>query len=31
MIGVIFFWFISYVERLLIPWHSSVRTETLGL
>jgi NitT/TauT family transport system permease protein len=31
VIGVIFFWFISYVERLLIPWHSSVRTETLGL
>ena len=31
VIGVIFFWFIGYIERLLIPWHSSVLNETLGL
>jgi ABC-type nitrate/sulfonate/bicarbonate transport system permease component len=31
VIGVIFFWFIAYMERLLIPWHSSIRTEALGL
>jgi ABC-type nitrate/sulfonate/bicarbonate transport system permease component len=30
-IGIIFFWIIGYVERLLIPWHSSVRNEMLGL
>lgn len=31
IIGIVFFWLIGYVERLLIPWHSSVRNETLGL
>jgi NitT/TauT family transport system permease protein len=31
LIGVIFFSFIGHVERLLIPWHSSIRAETLGL
>lgn len=31
VIGVIFFWFISYIERLLIPWYSSILHETLGL
>jgi NitT/TauT family transport system permease protein len=31
VIGVIFFWLIAYIERLLIPWHSSIRAETLGL
>jgi NitT/TauT family transport system permease protein len=31
LIGVVFFWFVGYVERLLIPWHSSMRTETIGL
>ena len=30
-IGVVFFSFIGMVERLLVPWHSSVRNETLGL
>lgn len=31
LIGVIFFAFIGYIERLLIPWHSSIRAETMGL
>jgi ABC-type nitrate/sulfonate/bicarbonate transport system permease component len=31
IIGIIFFGMIGYVERLLIPWHSSVRNEILGL
>jgi NitT/TauT family transport system permease protein len=30
-IGMIFFSLIGLVERLLIPWHSSVRNETLGI
>jgi NitT/TauT family transport system permease protein len=31
VIGVVFFWFIGFIEHLSIPWHSSVRNETLGL
>jgi NitT/TauT family transport system permease protein len=31
VIGVVFFWLIAYIERLLIPWHVSVRNETVGL
>jgi NitT/TauT family transport system permease protein len=31
VIGVIFFSLVSWIERLLIPWHSSIRTETLGI
>jgi NitT/TauT family transport system permease protein len=31
VIGTIFFWLIGRVERLLLPWHSSMRNETLGI
>jgi NitT/TauT family transport system permease protein len=31
LIGIVFFWAIGTFERMLIPWHSSVRNETLGL
>jgi NitT/TauT family transport system permease protein len=31
VIGTIFFWLIGCVERLLLPWHSSIRNETLGI
>ena len=30
-IGMVFFWIIGLVERLLLPWHSSVRNEILGI
>jgi NitT/TauT family transport system permease protein len=30
-IGMIFFWLIGLLEKFLIPWHSSVRNEALGL
>ena len=30
-IGMVFFWLIGSVERRLLPWHSSVRNETLGI
>jgi NitT/TauT family transport system permease protein len=29
--GIFFFWIIGTLERILIPWHSSVLNETLGL
>ena len=28
LIGLTFFAIISFIERLVIPWHSSMRTET---
>lgn len=31
VIGTAFFWLIGLVERLLLPWHSSMRVETLGI
>ena len=31
LIGVVFFWLIGLVERLMLPWHISVRNETLGI
>jgi NitT/TauT family transport system permease protein len=30
VIGTIFFWLIGRIERALLPWHSSMRSETLG-
>jgi NitT/TauT family transport system permease protein len=30
-IGTIFFWLIGCLERALLPWHSSMRSETLGI
>ena len=30
-IGMVFFWILGVVERLLLPWHSSVRNEILGI
>jgi len=30
-IGMVFFWLIGWIERLLLPWHSSIRNETLGI
>jgi NitT/TauT family transport system permease protein len=31
VIGTIFFWLIGCLERALLPWHSSMRSETLGI
>lgn len=31
VIGTVFFWLIEWIERLLLPWHSSIRNETLGV
>jgi NitT/TauT family transport system permease protein len=31
VIGTVFFWLIGLVERLLLPWHHSMRNETLGI
>ena len=30
-IGMVFFWLIGTIERILLPWHSSIRNETLGI
>lgn len=31
VIGTVFFWLIERLERRLLPWHSSIRNETLGI
>jgi NitT/TauT family transport system permease protein len=31
VIGTTFFWLIGLIERLLLPWHSSMRSEALGV